>query len=236
MNVKFIDNFETIGEKAWDVLVAKSPTNTIFQTWAWQRAWWLAHACPGRELRLVAVYDGNELRVLMPLFLEARVLRFMGYGAADRIDLIYDAARSADLLALLMPLKARNDWDEIELAPVPDASPTWRYLKIMAEEASLFPVTFPSSVTTTISSSLKRPRHVPRPVKRYVSESIRALILPFNPDAKSLSQSNFPISMISLFICFLFINRSPINMFSECLPKAAQSRECPWRPRAFLQS
>jgi SAM-dependent methyltransferase/CelD/BcsL family acetyltransferase involved in cellulose biosynthesis len=140
MNVKFLDDFEVAGQKAWDALVAKSPTNTVFQTWAWQRAWWRSHACSGRKLCLAAVYDGNDLRVLMPLFCEDRVLRFIGHGAADRIDLIYDAARSADLLALLMPLKAKNDWDEIELSPVPDASPTWRYLKIMAEEAGLFPL------------------------------------------------------------------------------------------------
>jgi ubiquinone/menaquinone biosynthesis C-methylase UbiE len=140
MNVKFLDNFEIVGETAWNALVAKSPTNTIFQTWAWQRAWWRAHAGSGRQLRLVAVYDGSELRVLMPLVLDERVLLFIGHGSADRIDLIYDAGRSADLLALLMPLKARNDWDEIELAPIPDASPTWRYLKIMAEEAGLFPL------------------------------------------------------------------------------------------------
>ena len=140
MNIKFLDSFETVGEQAWNALVAKSPTNTIFQTWAWQRAWWHAHACSGRELRLVAVYDGPDLRVLMPLVLEARILSFIGQGSADRIDLIYDGARSADLLALLLPLKNRDDWDEMDLALIPDASPTWRYLKIMAEEAGLFPL------------------------------------------------------------------------------------------------
>ena len=141
MNVRFLDTFEIVGERAWNELVAKSPTRTISQTWAWQRAWWRAHAAPGLELRLAAIYDGSDLRVLMPLFLEGRVLRFIGHGAADRIDLIYDEGRSADLLALLGPLKARKDWDEMELAPIPSASPTWRYFKIKAEEAALFPLT-----------------------------------------------------------------------------------------------
>ena len=141
MNVKFLDTFEMVRERAWDALAAKAPTRTVFQTWAWQRVWWRAHASAGRELRLVAVYEGDELRVVMPLFLEGRVLRPVGHGDADRIDLLYDAERSADLLALLGPLKARHDWDEIELGPLPDTSPTWRYLKIMAEEASLFPLT-----------------------------------------------------------------------------------------------
>lgn len=140
MRVRFLDSFEIVGEQAWNALVLKSPTHTIFQTWAWQRAWWRAYGSPGCELRLVAVYEGSELRVLMPLFLKDRVLRFIGHGAADRIDLIYDTQRSADLLALLMPLKDCDDWDEMELASIPDASATWRYLRIMTEEAGFFPL------------------------------------------------------------------------------------------------
>jgi CelD/BcsL family acetyltransferase involved in cellulose biosynthesis len=86
MNVKFIDSFETIGEKAWNALVAKSPTNTIFQTWAWQEAWWRAQACPGRELRLVVVYDGNELRAAFSGGQDIEV-HWFGRGGPDRLDL-----------------------------------------------------------------------------------------------------------------------------------------------------
>ncbi len=142
MNVKFLDNFDAVGQKAWDALAAKAPTRSLFQSWAWQRAWWRSFGGPsqGRQLRLVVVYDGADLRVVMPLVLQEKVLKFVGDGAADRLDLIYDADRSADLLALMAPLKARSEWQYIELNSVPDSSPTWRYLKAIADEAALFPL------------------------------------------------------------------------------------------------
>jgi ubiquinone/menaquinone biosynthesis C-methylase UbiE/CelD/BcsL family acetyltransferase involved in cellulose biosynthesis len=146
MIIKFFDNFEAIDPKAWDELAAKAPTKTIFQTYAWQRAWWRAYGQSSSPLQpeyvlcLAAGFEGDVLRVVCPLVRRAGVLCFVGDGTADRLDIIYDVERPSDLQALLGPLKAREDWRSIDLNGIPDTSITWRHLKRFSREAGLFPM------------------------------------------------------------------------------------------------
>ncbi len=146
MTIKFFDNFESIGPQAWDALTVKSPTRTIFQTYAWQRAWWRAYGQsssllqPEHALCLVAGYEGESLCVILPLVRRGTTFYFVGDGTADRLDFLYDAQRPADLQAILVPLKAREDWRMIELNGIPDISPSWRFLKGFAREDGFFPM------------------------------------------------------------------------------------------------
>ena len=39
MNARVIDDIAEVTEQAWDALAFAAPTPTIFQTWAWHKAW-----------------------------------------------------------------------------------------------------------------------------------------------------------------------------------------------------
>ncbi|MFH0753895.1 MAG: GNAT family N-acetyltransferase [Candidatus Omnitrophota bacterium] len=146
IQIQCFDNFEAIHPADWDALAAKSPTRTIFQTYAWQRAWWRAHGksvsplqseC---ELCLVAGYDGDVLVMILSLVRRGDTYFFVGDGSADRLDALYDAENPSDLQDALTDFRAREDWRSIELNGIVDVSPTWRYLKVLARQEGFFPL------------------------------------------------------------------------------------------------
>ncbi len=139
MNARVIDDIGEVAEQDWDALAALSPASTIFQTWAWQMAWaraWNGHAAG--VIRIVVVREGKALRAILPLVLRDKVLRFLGEGSADRLDLLYDPAFPAALAEGLKCLLKFADWDELVLDRVPDASPTKDHLKAAARDIGLF--------------------------------------------------------------------------------------------------
>ncbi len=142
MRVDICDDFAAVSPSSWDALVAVSPTNMLFQSRAWQEAWWRAHAREGRQLRLMALHDGDTLKALMPLFLERGVLKFIGDGDAPALDLLYDARHPGTLTALETPLREWEEWQVMELNAVPAASPTCRWLRDVADDAGLFSFDF----------------------------------------------------------------------------------------------
>jgi CelD/BcsL family acetyltransferase involved in cellulose biosynthesis len=58
----------------WDALVERLD-GSLYMTFDWCRVWW-RHYGRGRELRLMAVRDGDELAGVLPLFVERLGLRF----------------------------------------------------------------------------------------------------------------------------------------------------------------
>ena len=147
IQIKFFDRFESIGPEAWEALASKSPTRTIFQTYAWQLAWWQAYGKSASPLQseqvlcLAAGYDGDALVMIMPLVRRGNIFYFVGDGVADRLDVLYDASSAADLPSFFKAFKAREDWRSMVLNGIPDVSPTWRHLKRSAREENLFPLT-----------------------------------------------------------------------------------------------
>jgi hypothetical protein len=136
MNVEILDDLAALDPRQWDELLERSPTRTLFQTWAWQSAWW--RACGKGRLFLAALFDGARLRAVLPLVLQEGVLRLTGHGAADRMDFIYDGHFSADLVELFLALQTRSDWREMDLGRIPEDSPTWKYLKALAADTGLY--------------------------------------------------------------------------------------------------
>src|SRR5438045_4080555 len=75
----------------WHALLRSSRSSTIFLTWEWLSAWWLAYGAAG-ELRILAAFDAdNVLRGLAPLRKsvvgeygqKAPALSFLGDGSND---------------------------------------------------------------------------------------------------------------------------------------------------------
>lgn len=63
--ISHIEDFEAL-EQEWDELALKSDTH-IFQTFEWNRIWW-KHFGDNRKLHIVAVFSGNKLAGIAPLF------------------------------------------------------------------------------------------------------------------------------------------------------------------------
>ncbi len=152
MNARVIDDIAEVTEQAWDALAFAAPTPTIFQTWAWHKAWaqaWNGH--DARVLRIVVVQEGQELRAILPLVLQGKILRFLGEGSADRLDLLYDPSCPGALAEGFRCLLKFDDWEQLVLERVPDASPTWRHLKAVARETGLFPLSGPRQALRGLS-------------------------------------------------------------------------------------
>src|SRR5262249_17223974 len=76
-----------IAPAAWNALLQRSATRTVFQTWQWHAAWWQVFG-PGAELVLLVARRGGELAGLGAFWRQRRVLRFVGHGRSDYGDLL----------------------------------------------------------------------------------------------------------------------------------------------------
>jgi CelD/BcsL family acetyltransferase involved in cellulose biosynthesis len=114
--------FEAIGATDWDALAATNSVRTIFQTWAWHRAWWEVHG-EQHELALIEAREGGRLVGIAPLVIDGEaVLRFMGYGASDYLDLLVEGARR-DVLDALAAAMRGLEWKRMLLEQVHEGSP-----------------------------------------------------------------------------------------------------------------
>lgn len=117
-----------IGKEEWNILLSKSPTHTIFQTFEWHAAWFQAYGMD-TEGFLVVVKTEGRLAGVAPLVLcrrrGARVLEFAGDGRADYMDFLYPADRPEVVKEIISFLAASgNGWDRIVLNHIPGESPT----------------------------------------------------------------------------------------------------------------
>lgn len=123
-------------QAVWHELQPMSPTNTVFQTWHWQKAWWDVF---GRgELLLIMVKRDGRPVALAPLFAEGGMVFFVGSGGSDYLDFLGNTSDSAVLDLILETAR--------EMCPgfvgfrfylVPDDSPTGSRLQAAAERLGL---------------------------------------------------------------------------------------------------
>lgn len=107
---------------AWWALWRRCPA-TPFTSPAWALPWWRAFS-PGR-LRVVAIWAGDELAALAPLYMEhgelgARLL-LIGIGISDALDVLVDPAVQEHAGRALVEAVASyaTDWDCWELEELP---------------------------------------------------------------------------------------------------------------------
>jgi len=107
-------------EAEWWDLWERCPAATPFSSPAWLLPWWEAFA-PG-PLRTVAVWRGEVLAALAPLYLEeaSRRLLPLGIGISDDLDALAETGRAAEAGAAILDALARHDdWDELSLEELP---------------------------------------------------------------------------------------------------------------------
>jgi CelD/BcsL family acetyltransferase involved in cellulose biosynthesis len=176
--VRIFSSFEEPGPgaTAWNDLVSRSDTNTVFQTFEWLTGWWEVFG-PGRELLLIAVYHEQRLVGLAPLMRELSVgdrpvLAFVGQGNADYCDFLLAEPRQPALEVIVATLaKQRDQWQELRLANLPGQSFTATQIIKLTRRLGLLPLSCgrvecptlvfgePASAKTAIQrrQSLKRP-------------------------------------------------------------------------------
>lgn len=128
---KIVSSIHSIGldERAWNALVAGSPTNSIFQTYQWVSSW--EKVFKGKyQPWYVCVEDASGIAGVGLLMMTRgrygkRVLRFLGDGRADYSDFLIRGDSSKVLNGLFEKVfEASDQWDAIELNSIPANSST----------------------------------------------------------------------------------------------------------------
>lgn len=120
----------------WDALDA-----SLYMTYDWCRVWW-RHYGKGRELRLMAVREGDELAGVLPFFIErvalARVAKLAGCDHTIAFaDPPVDPGVAPDALARAVRLLFEADrCDIVHLGPISSAAPQLESIRRSAGDTS----------------------------------------------------------------------------------------------------
>lgn len=90
-----IESVATLADARADWQALEHRTDNVYSTWDWADAWWREYG-DGREQVLHAVYRGDRLAALLPLYRDTRagvpLLRLIGHGPADELGPVCDPA------------------------------------------------------------------------------------------------------------------------------------------------
>lgn len=125
----------------WDELAGRAMTNTPFQAWAYQRAWWEHLKPAGSRLVTIATRkDEDELVGVACLFALDQTIHFNGcIEETDYLDLITPPDLAVEVWqATLNCLEATDavSWRALDLCNIPEQSPTRTILSAIAEKKS----------------------------------------------------------------------------------------------------
>jgi CelD/BcsL family acetyltransferase involved in cellulose biosynthesis len=138
LRIELLDSWETAESlrPGWNQLLEQSSSCTIFLTWEWLTAWWSVHSSSRNLLLLAGLDSDGRALALAPLFrwrgrilpgMSLQLLRLVGDGTHDSDNLDCIAARGCESAAARGWLEwlegHRQDWDVLELSPVPKESP-----------------------------------------------------------------------------------------------------------------
>jgi CelD/BcsL family acetyltransferase involved in cellulose biosynthesis len=136
--------FEQLASE-WNVLLARSVTDTVFLTREWQMTWW-KNLGTG-ELRVVTFRDDAGLLIgIASLFVERgqdglNHLSLVGcVDVSDYLDVIVAHGYEDQVYAALLDTLTSADfpvWDELHLCTLPEASPACAQMKSAAESRNL---------------------------------------------------------------------------------------------------
>ena len=183
--VRIFSSFDEpeLNASAWNDLVWRSDTGTIFQTYEWMTSWWKVFG-DGRELLLIAVFYQDRLVGLAPMMQEfvdgtPVALAFIGEGNADYCDFLLTEPHLPALQWILITLADRRDrWQEVRLNNLPGQSFTAKHLAALCAEIDLFPLTrarieCPALVfgdAAMASKSIQRRQSLKRPLHYFRSQ------------------------------------------------------------------
>jgi CelD/BcsL family acetyltransferase involved in cellulose biosynthesis len=97
----------------WQRLWESDCRAEVFQTPEWTRAWWHAFG-HNYDLCTIVVFDGDQVKGILPLVRRGNRLQFLGTPEADYADILCEENRTAEVLALALHtlLDQVTGWDE----------------------------------------------------------------------------------------------------------------------------
>ena len=124
------DSFANLKEQ-WQHLLSASPVQSAFLSWEWLYSWWKTYR-ENRQLRLITLWNGSELRGIAPFMLEKKskfgigltILTSLGTPQSDVGGFIYRAG-DLEVVDRLINFLVGNQgqWDIIEFHEFVDACP-----------------------------------------------------------------------------------------------------------------
>ena len=122
--------------EGWHALNESARAGCLFLSYEWLDPWWQSFGMnrPGRELRVIAVNDGDKLIGLWPLFVEdvkpggvpVKRLAYLGDGATgcDYLDILAAPGREQEVLEACLQKVGELEWDLLALDGMWRESPT----------------------------------------------------------------------------------------------------------------
>ena len=142
MEIFLDNNLDGIKPEDWTELADNSPSRTVFQTYAWHKAW-LEIFGNDQPVYIVRLMEGGRLTGVAPLMVTRkgkwRILKFIGQGHSDYCDFLYPSDKPEILMALLEGVNSRRDqWDAMALDGIAQDSPTAVKLPVFCRQRGLF--------------------------------------------------------------------------------------------------
>lgn len=133
-----VSGFEELADK-WDELASKGITNTPFQLFAYQKAWWTHLQPDGSELITIATRsDNDELLGIGCFYTHDGKVHFNGcVEETDYLDLIVNRQHAEEVWRATIDKLRMPDspnWQMVDLCNIPENSPSREILRAIAEE------------------------------------------------------------------------------------------------------
>lgn len=124
----------------WDTLLEHSGADPLFLSWSWMNQWWQEHKTPQCTLCIFALYSGNILLGVAPLYIErdtyargilqTRRLQFIGkrlsYSSGIRSEymdfIVHQGYEQPVMVRLLDAIAREPSWSELALFDVDENS------------------------------------------------------------------------------------------------------------------
>jgi CelD/BcsL family acetyltransferase involved in cellulose biosynthesis len=177
-----LESFRSV-DAEWEEILAGSDHSGIFLTPYWQGAWWESMGDAGQELRLVKFSDGQSTIGIAPLMKDGGLITFLGSTDLwDMHDFIVAQGREQDFYRGFMQYLEDEEWSEVRLESLPQASHALSHLPALAlergrrveqaAEDTLMGVSLPGTWDEYLTGLRKKDRHELRRKLRRLQESV----------------------------------------------------------------
>lgn len=183
MDLSFsLESFRSV-DAEWEDILACSDHSSIFLTPYWQGAWWESMGAEGQELRIVKFSDGEATIGIAPLVKDGGLITFLGSTDLwDMHDFIVARGREQEFYRGFMDYLEDEEWSEVRLESLPEASHTLSLLPSLAmergrrvervEEDTLMGVSLPATWDEYLMGLRKKDRHELRRKLRRLGEAV----------------------------------------------------------------
>ena len=130
------ESFDSIWS-LWEQILPECVTDTVFVTPWWHKTWW-DNFGGSRELRILSVYDDDDLLGIAPLMSDGDRLTFLGdKDLSDYFDFVVPEGRVERFFPALWEHLSAGDWATLDLPSLPSGSPTLEHLPSLAHSMDM---------------------------------------------------------------------------------------------------